>query len=167
MLVTIRNLAGYLLICVLNSGRTLHLGPAEISEPLDQSEVNGNDKIDKLVRARLISIAPADVAGTKTEEPQAGTTHGSVTEPVEPRSARIALAGEPQPPRADPMAHGTAAAVAKASLSRFQFLIFTFVIGGLFLLLSIRAGTFVEIPTNVLALLGISAGSYLVAQAVK
>jgi hypothetical protein len=31
----------------------------------------------------------------------------------------------------------------KASLSRFQFLLFTFVIAGLFLLLSIEAGTFV------------------------
>jgi hypothetical protein len=57
--------------------------------------------------------------------------------------------------------------VAKASLSRFQFLIFTFVIAGLFLLLSIQAGTFVDIPINVLALLGVSAGSYLVAKAVK
>lgn len=55
----------------------------------------------------------------------------------------------------------------KASLSRFQFLIFTFVIAGLFLLLSIEAGTFVEIPTNVLGLLGISGGNYLVSKAVK
>ena len=54
----------------------------------------------------------------------------------------------------------------KASLSRFQFLIFTFVIAGLFLLLSIEAGTFVEIPNNVLALLGISGVSYLVAKAI-
>ena len=55
----------------------------------------------------------------------------------------------------------------KASLSRFQFLIFTFVIAGLYLLLSIEAGTFVDIPTNVLGLLGISGGSYLVSKAVK
>jgi hypothetical protein len=62
---------------------------------------------------------------------------------------------------------GANAGVAKASLSRFQFLIFTFVIAGLFLLLSIQAGTFVDVPTNVLALLGVSAGSYLVAKAMK
>jgi hypothetical protein len=48
----------------------------------------------------------------------------------------------------------------KASLSRFQFLIFTFVIAGLYLLLSIEAGTFVNIPQNVLWLLGISGGTY-------
>ncbi len=54
----------------------------------------------------------------------------------------------------------------KASLSRFQFLVFTFVIAGLFLLLSIESGTFVDIPNNVLALLGISGGSYLVSKAI-
>jgi hypothetical protein len=54
----------------------------------------------------------------------------------------------------------------KASLSRFQFLIFTFVIAGLFLLLSIEAGTFVDIPQNVLILLGISGGTHLVAKSV-
>lgn len=54
----------------------------------------------------------------------------------------------------------------KASLSRFQFLIFTFVIAGLYLLLSIEAGTFVDIPGNVLLLLGISCGSYVVSKTV-
>lgn len=56
--------------------------------------------------------------------------------------------------------------VAKASLSRFQFLVFTFVVAGLFLLLSIEAGSFVDIPSNVLGLLGISGGSYVVSKAV-
>lgn len=55
----------------------------------------------------------------------------------------------------------------KASLSRFQFLIFTFVIAGLYLLLSIEAGTFVDIPGNVLGLLGISSGTYVISKAVQ
>jgi uncharacterized membrane protein len=54
----------------------------------------------------------------------------------------------------------------KASLSRFQFLVFTFVIAGLFLLLSIESGTFVTIPDSVLGLLGISAGSYAVSKGI-
>lgn len=54
----------------------------------------------------------------------------------------------------------------KASLARFQFLIFTFVIAGLYLLLCIEAGTFIEIPGNVLALLGISGGTYVVSKTV-
>jgi len=48
----------------------------------------------------------------------------------------------------------------KASLSRFQFLIFTFVIAGLFLMLSIEAGQFVDIPNNVLVLIGLSGTGY-------
>jgi hypothetical protein len=56
---------------------------------------------------------------------------------------------------------------AKASLSRFQFLVFTFVIAGLFLLLSIEAGTFVEVPQNVLILLGISGGSYIASKTIN
>jgi hypothetical protein len=54
----------------------------------------------------------------------------------------------------------------KASLSRFQFLLFTFVVVGLFLLLSIESGTFVNIPDSVLGLLGISAGSYAISKGI-
>ena len=54
----------------------------------------------------------------------------------------------------------------KASLSRFQFLIFTFVIAGLFLMLCIETGAFVEIPGNVLGLMGISGGTYVVSKAI-
>jgi hypothetical protein len=69
------------------------------------------------------------------------------------------LLTEPPPP-------GVSIDDAKASLSRFQFLLFTFVIAGLFLLLSIEAGTFVNIPDNVLYLLGISGGSYALSKAI-
>jgi len=63
-------------------------------------------------------------------------------------------------------AQGTAVGDAKASLSRFQMLIFTFVIAGLFMMLSIEAGGFVKIPENVLLLLGISGGTYVVSKGV-
>ena len=56
--------------------------------------------------------------------------------------------------------------IGKASLSRFQFLIFTFVIAGLFLMLCIETGGFVEIPVTVLGLLGISGGTFVVSKAV-
>jgi hypothetical protein len=65
---------------------------------------------------------------------------------------------------AEPLDPANPAAGVKASLSRFQFLIFTFVIAGLYLLLSIEAGTFVDIPGNALLLLGISSGSYVVSK---
>ncbi len=55
---------------------------------------------------------------------------------------------------------------AKASLSRFQFLLFTFVIAGLFLMLSIEAGSFVNIPDNVLVLIGLSGGGFITSKAI-
>lgn len=57
------------------------------------------------------------------------------------------------PPGAPPMPP-------KASLSRFQFLIFTFVIAGVYLVLCLESGTLVSIPDQVLWLLGISGGTY-------
>ena len=59
--------------------------------------------------------------------------------------------------------HGTG----KTSLSRFQLLLFTFVIAGTFLVLSLEAGAFVEIPTSVLILLGISGGSFVISKAIS
>jgi hypothetical protein len=50
--------------------------------------------------------------------------------------------------------------VPKASLARFQFLIFTFVIAGVYLVLCLESGRFVEIPQNVILLLGVSGTSY-------
>jgi hypothetical protein len=78
----------------------------------------------------------------------------------------ISLEGLLAEPVPDSVQTGTkkSASVGKASLARFQFMIFTFVIAGLYLLLSVEAGTFVDIPTNVLGLLGISGGSYLVSK---
>src|SRR3954453_15794794 len=54
--------------------------------------------------------------------------------------------------------------VAKASLSRFQFLLFTFVLGGVYLVLCLETGSLLDVPTGVLALLGISGGSYVVSK---
>lgn len=55
----------------------------------------------------------------------------------------------------------------KASLSRLQFLLFTFVIAGVYLLLCIESGTFVQVPQSVLGLLGISGGSYIVSKGIQ
>lgn len=63
MQVTIKNQAGRLLICKLNSGRTIHLAPMETSEPIDHLEVNGNQRVDTLARAGLVAIVTIDVGG--------------------------------------------------------------------------------------------------------
>jgi hypothetical protein len=66
--VTIKNQARYLLICTLNSGKTIHLAPSETSQPFQQLEINGNDKIAKLVRTGLVAIAPTDVKEERANE---------------------------------------------------------------------------------------------------
>jgi hypothetical protein len=57
----------------------------------------------------------------------------------------------------------------KASMSRFQLLVFTFVIAmSLFLMVVEQKGTkFPEIPANVLTLLGISASTYAVSKGIQ
>ncbi|HKE32074.1 MAG TPA: hypothetical protein VKD65_10130 [Candidatus Angelobacter sp.] len=56
----------------------------------------------------------------------------------------------------------------KASMSRFQLLIFTFVIAlSLFLIVVNRTTEFPDIPTNVLLLLGISATTYGVSKGIQ
>jgi len=56
-----------------------------------------------------------------------------------------------------------------ASLSRFQFLVFTFVIAlSLFLVIvSVKPATFPNIPGTVLSLLGISGSSYLISKGIQ
>ncbi|MEI9928311.1 MAG: hypothetical protein WDN44_12210 [Sphingomonas sp.] len=55
----------------------------------------------------------------------------------------------------------------KASLSRFQLLIFTFVIAGVYLVLCLESGTFVEMPQNVVLLLGVSGTTYAASKGIK
>ena len=57
----------------------------------------------------------------------------------------------------------------QASLSRFQFLIFTFVIAMSFFLIVVGGDTpaFPDVPTGVYALLGISGGSYVVSKGIQ
>lgn len=52
----------------------------------------------------------------------------------------------------------------KSSISRFQLLVFTLVISGLYVILSIENGQLIDVPNGALALLGISAGSFLVSK---
>ncbi len=57
----------------------------------------------------------------------------------------------------------------KASLSRFQFLVFTFVIAMSFYLIVISATppAFPEVPAGVWGLLGVSGGSYVVSKGIQ
>jgi len=54
-----------------------------------------------------------------------------------------------------------------ASMSRFQFLIFTFIVAGSYVLLQMQTKSMVEIPAGVLGLIGISGGTYAGAKIVQ
>jgi hypothetical protein len=78
-----------------------------------------------------------------------------LAEPADPTSQQT-----PPNPNAPPE-------IPKASISRFQFLIFTFVIAGVYLVLCLESGRFVEIPENVILLLGVSGTSYAASKGIK
>ena len=54
-----------------------------------------------------------------------------------------------------------------ASLSRFQFLLFTFVVAMCILVLTLEGGEFPQLNEDILGLLGISGGSYLIAKGIQ
>lgn len=82
-----------------------------------------------------------------------------IAEPADPNAQAVAQANnadDKAPPETP-----------KASMSRFQFLIFTFVIAGVYLILCLETGSFVDIPNNVVILLGVSGGTYAAAKGIK
>lgn len=54
----------------------------------------------------------------------------------------------------------------KTSMARFQLLVFTLTIAGLYTILCIESGTLIDVPNGTLALLGISGGSFLVSKTI-
>src|SRR5262249_21306574 len=55
----------------------------------------------------------------------------------------------------------------KASMSRFQLLLFTFVIVSIYVVLCLQQGDLLEISVGVLGLLGISSGSYIISKGIQ
>lgn len=54
--IELKNRSPYLMIVTLNSGKTLHLAPNQISEAIDDLEVNGNPKVQKLTKSGQLSV---------------------------------------------------------------------------------------------------------------
>jgi hypothetical protein len=114
-----------------------------LSEPATGAEGGGT-----------VAIAPP--GGTAVAAP--GAAGGAAA--VAPAGAAVAAAPGPAAP-------GMIAVSGKASVARFQLLLFTFVIAGLYLTLSLEAGYLIEIPNQVLGLLGISGASYVVSKGIQ
>lgn len=56
---TIQNRARHLLVLPLNGGGTLHLAPGETSSPVEEVELDNNEKVARLLNDGLIAVAAA------------------------------------------------------------------------------------------------------------
>lgn len=56
---TIQNRARHLLVLPLNGGGTLHLAPGETSSPVEDVELDNNEKVGRLLNDGLIAVAAA------------------------------------------------------------------------------------------------------------
>ena len=62
----IQNRSDDLLVIQLNTGRSIHLAPGDSSEVGDL-EISGNEKINKLTRAKVIAVGEATEAAVAEE----------------------------------------------------------------------------------------------------
>lgn len=69
---TIQNRARHLLVLPLNGGGTLHLAPGETSSPVEEFELDNNEKVGRLVNDGLIAVSAA------ADSPSAGQDEGEV-----------------------------------------------------------------------------------------
>ena len=70
MALHIANQAKHLLIIPLNSGKAVHLAPGESSHPIEELEINANEKVAKLLKANLVAILKVSAEETPKEEPR-------------------------------------------------------------------------------------------------
>lgn len=79
MPITITNRANYLVIVELNNGESVYLAPGRTSKPIDEGQLNANEKVAKLMRNNLLSSnevkqeerADSSTAPVSPEEPAA------------------------------------------------------------------------------------------------
>lgn len=65
MAISITNRTKQLLIMELNSGESIYLAPDRDSGPIDEAQVDGNEKFEKLLRTNVITSAEAEVEKKK------------------------------------------------------------------------------------------------------
>jgi hypothetical protein len=90
MPVTMTNRGKQLLILQLNDGQAVYLAPGETSRPLQDMQVSGNDKVAKLTRESLVSVAPVTPARKRASAAAAteeATEAAAEAEEAEPEGA--------------------------------------------------------------------------------
>jgi hypothetical protein len=71
MTISITNRTRQLLIMELNNGESVYLAPDRTSDPIDEAQVNGNEKFSKLLRNNFITSAEANVEQPKPKKAKA------------------------------------------------------------------------------------------------
>ena len=74
MALTFTNLATHMLILQLNNGNSVYLAPGETSGATYDGQVNGNDKIAKLLRSNLVATSEAAEEPAKPKKAKAKRT---------------------------------------------------------------------------------------------
>lgn len=67
MALTLTNRAQHMMIVQLNNGEAVYLTPGQTSSPIDESQINGNEKISKLTRVSALSINQPSKDDTEEE----------------------------------------------------------------------------------------------------
>lgn len=64
----VKNKARFPLVITLNSGRTIHLAPKEVSESMDEIEIKRNQQLERMKEKSLIIIEEIKKKRGETEE---------------------------------------------------------------------------------------------------
>ena len=62
MAIIITNISDQLTIVPFNSGKAVYVAPGESSSPIEELEINGNEKVEKLLKANLITTTKVATA---------------------------------------------------------------------------------------------------------
>ncbi|MGB8507299.1 MAG: hypothetical protein WCD76_02750 [Pyrinomonadaceae bacterium] len=68
MAITITNEADHLLIVPLNDGQSVYLAPGETSGPIEELQINDNEKLSKLSQGNLISTTALKTGAEKSAD---------------------------------------------------------------------------------------------------
>lgn len=70
MSVKIENCANHNILLRFNSGLTLHLGPGQHSNKIIETEINGNDRIQRLEKRQVIRLHSSEKGKSAAARPK-------------------------------------------------------------------------------------------------
>ena len=89
MAAKIANRTGHLLVIPLNSGATLYLAPGEVSDPVEDYELERNEHVGRLLAGEMIEYAEA---GARREPPAGSEPPATTLAPAAARPKKVGRA---------------------------------------------------------------------------